>query len=142
MARDKCKANADRANADTADVDKANADKADADKANADKANADKANAGKTNADKANANQANADEANKANAEFAEACKRSKAEAQELPLNRDGVMLFRLTRNHRNSQVVNLLTDPRGALAHHGWQQHRPHPDDRPAGVSRERRRG
>ena len=30
----------------------------------------------------------------------------------------DGVMLFRLTRNHRSSEVVSLLMDPQGALAH------------------------
>jgi hypothetical protein len=61
---------------------------------------------------------AEARDAEKAEADFAEALARSRAEAGELPLSRDGVTLFRLTRNHRSSEVVNLLMDPEGELAH------------------------
>ena len=42
----------------------------------------------------------------------------SRAEAEALPLSKDGVTLFRLTRNHRSSEVVSLLMNPQGALAH------------------------
>ena len=42
----------------------------------------------------------------------------SRDEAEELPLSWAGVTLFRLTRNHRSSEVVSLLMKPQGALAY------------------------
>ena len=57
-------------------------------------------------------------EAEKAEADFTEALVRSRAEAREMPLSGDGIALFRLTRNQRSSEVVSLLMDSQGALAH------------------------
>ena len=57
-------------------------------------------------------------EVEKAEADFTEALVRSRAEAREMPLSGDGIALFRLTRNQRSSEVVSLLMDSQGALAH------------------------
>ena len=57
-------------------------------------------------------------EKEEAASDLARALAHSRAEAEALPLSRDGVTLFRLTRNHRSSEVVSLLMNPKGALAH------------------------
>ena len=57
-------------------------------------------------------------EKEEAASDLARAPAHSRAEAEALPLSKDGVTLFRLSRNHRSSEVVSLLMNPQGALAH------------------------
>ena len=57
-------------------------------------------------------------EKEEAASDLARALAHSRAEAEALPLSRDGVTLFRLTRNRRSSEVRSLLMNPQGALAH------------------------
>ena len=55
-------------------------------------------------------------EKEEAASDLARALAHSRTEAEALPLSRDGVTLFRLTRNHRSSEVVSLLMNPQEAI--------------------------